>query len=369
MSWAIRPLFRWGALSVVAVVIAAWVGVGLPWHIPRQLARVDRVILAQASVLTTHPVTLAGHTQASRLPPGMVLAYFYGRGGGTGAVAMLRPYVSDLSGLIPDWYTIHADGTVTGQTDAALLRFAASHHLWTFALAQNMQGASVFGPLLSDPAAERRAIDSLLTLVEVNGYDGVNLDFEGIPPQDRRRFSAFVAQLASTFHRHGYYVTLSVPAETADAPNDPWTGAYDYRALGRSADLLMIMAYDEHTPSGPPGPVAATAWVKRVLAYAVRVVPPAKIILGVPGYGYDWSAAGSQALSYAQAEQLAAEHGVSPQAGGHFEYWASGQLHTVWFEDASTFLNKLKLAVGYELRGIALWRLGIEDPRIWGLLR
>lgn len=369
MNWAIRPLFRWGALSVATVVVAAWVGVGLPWTIPHQLARVDRVILAQASVLTTHPVTLAGHTQATRLPPGMVLGYFYDQGGGAAAVASLRPYVSDLSGLIPDWYTIHPDGTVTGRTDSAVLRFAAAHHLWTFALVQNMQGASVFGPLFEDPAAQERAVESLLALVEVNGYDGVNLDFEGIPPRDRSRFSAFVTRLAATFHRHGYYVTLSVPAETADAPQDGWTGAYDYRALGRSADLLVIMAYDEHTPSGPPGPVAAAAWVKSVLAYAVRVVPPEKIVLGVPGYGYDWSAAGNQALSYAEARQLAAEHGVASAAGGHFVYWAGGQLHTVWFEDASTFLNKLKLAVGYELRGIALWRLGIEDPRIWGLLR
>jgi spore germination protein len=369
MSWAIRPLFRWGVLSVAAVVVAAWLGVGFGGNIPHRLAGFDRLILAQASVLATHPVSLAGHTQASRLPPGMVLGYFYDPGGGTAAVALLRPYVSDLSGLILDWYTIRSDGTVTGETDSAVLRFAAAHHLWTFALVQNMDGASVFGPFFASPAAQARAVESLLALVEVNGYDGVNLDFEGIPPQDRARFTAFVGRLAETFHRHGYYVTLSVPAETADAPEDSWTGAYDYRALGRVADLLMIMAYDEHTPSGPPGPVAAAAWVKKVLAYAVRVVPPAKIVLGVPGYGYDWSAAGNQALTYAQAKQLAAEHGVSAAAGGHFVYWAGGALHTVWFEDASTFLNKLKLAVGYELRGIALWRLGIEDPRIWQLLR
>ncbi|MCL8209393.1 MAG: glycoside hydrolase [Actinomycetia bacterium] len=369
MSWAIRPLFRWGLASVLAVVVAAWLGVRLPGSLLGQVARLDRLILAEARVLTTHPVTLAGHTQASRLPPGMVLGYFYAPGGGTGAVSLLRPYVADLTGLIPDWYTIHADGTVTGQTDSAVLRFAAAHHLWTFALVQNMQGASVFAPLLTDPAAQTRALDSLLALVEVNGYDGVNLDFEGIPPADRAAFSAFVARLGAAFHRRGYYVTLSVPAETADAPADAWTGAYDYRALGRAADLLVIMAYDEHTPSGPPGPVAAAAWVQSVLAYAVRVVPPSKIVLGVPGYGYDWSAAGNQALSYAQAKELAAQHGVQGASGGHFVYWAGGALHTVWFEDASTFLSKLKLAVGYELRGIALWRLGIEDPRIWGLLR
>lgn len=367
-----RVLMRWTLVALLGALVAA---AGFAWlkeagsSLPGRLARLDRMILADASILTVHPISRSGHTSSSGLPPGMVLGYFYDSPNDPQAVNFLRPYLSVLTGIIPFWYKIQANGTVSGQTNPAVLQVAERHHLWTFALVRNMAGASVFTPLLASPAARAQAINNMLTLVEVNGFDGVNLDFEGILPSDRHAFTNFVAQLAKTFHAHGYYVTLSVPAETANEPGNGWTGAYDYRALGRYADLLMIMAYDQHNVNSAPGPVAANSWVQQVLAYAISVVSPQKIILGVPGYGYEWSPAGNQALSWAQAKQLASQHNQSANRQGHFIYWQAGQLHSVWFENTQTFLSKVKLVVGFELRGIALWRLGIEDPKIWNFLQ
>jgi spore germination protein YaaH len=284
-------------------------------------------------------------------------------------VAMLKHYLPVLTGIIPFWYQINAQGALTGSTDPAVLRLADQHHLWTFALVQNMAGQPVFGPLLNSPLARMRAVNNMLTLVESNGYDGVNLDWEGIGANERQQFNTFVRELANTFHRHGYYVTLSIPAETLDQPHNSWTGAYDYRSLGKSADLIMIMAYDQHYAGGAPGPIASPAWVKNVLHYAISVMPPSKIVLGIPGYGYDWSGTGpAAALTYSQAESLASQYGASPSSN-HFIYMQGGQLHSVWFENTQSLLSKINLVSGFELRGIALWRLGIEDPKIWDFLQ
>ncbi|AEJ38469.1 glycoside hydrolase family 18 [Sulfobacillus acidophilus TPY] len=330
----------------------------------------DRWLLrpAESGIAVSRPIRRMAPAPASGLPAGMVLGYFYDPGQTAGAFDMLRAYLPVLTGIIPFWYQINANGSLSGTTDPAVLQLAETHHLWTFALVENMAGQSVFGPLLASPTARRRAIDNMLTLVESNGYDGINLDWEGIAPSDRQAFSDFVEQLAIVFHRHGYYVTLSVPAETANQPTNSWTGAYDYRVLGHWADLLMVMAYDQHYAGGSPGPIASPGWVKQVLDYTISVVPPNKVILGIPGYGYDWSPSGpAVALTYQEAQALAKQYGAS--GSNHFVYVQNGQVHSVWFENTQSLLSKIQLVAGYELRGVALWRLGIEDPKVWNFLQ
>lgn len=335
----------------------------------------DRVLLKPAEVIVPGVPRLAEQRRAAvpansdGLPPGMVLGYFYDPGNTGNAVQMLQHYLPFLTGIIPFWYTVNADGTVAGQTNPAVLRLAEQHNLWTFALVENMAGQSIFGPLLQDSRARLRAIDNMLTLVEANGYDGINLDWEGIAPEERHAFTTFVQQLCAVFHRHGYYVTLSLPAETANQPQNSWTGAYNYVKLGQYADLIVVMAYDEHWAGGSPGPIASPVWVKRVLDYTIHVVAPQKVILGIPGYGYDWAGRqGAVALSYGQAQALAQEYGSAANTN-HFVYMQDGQVHSVWFENTTSLLNKIQLVSGYELRGIALWRLGIEDPKLWYFLQ
>lgn len=296
------------------------------------------------------------------LPVPMILGYYYNPGGGD--IGLAR-YAGILNGLVPFWYTIQADGSVTGAADPSVLNFAARHRMWLFALVQNMSGPLVYHRLLNDPLARQRALENLLGLCETYGYDGVNLDFEGIAPGDRRAFTNFVAALTRLLHANGYYVTLSVPAETADEPTNDWTGAYDYRALGRVADLLMIMAYDEHSSDSTAGPIAGPSWVERVLRYATSVVPPQKLVLGLPAYGYDWSPDGTLAISWQEWRALVAHYAPAAGASGHLEYWSGGVLHNVYYEDMKSFEASIRLAVGFDLRGIVLWRLGIENPSIW----
>ena len=49
-------------------------------------------------------------------------------------------------------------------------------------------------------------------------------------------------------------------------------------------------------------------------------------------------------------------------------YQAGGQRHEVWFLDAVTALNEARGVSDGGFRGIALWRLGAEDPDLWKVL-
>lgn len=335
----------------------------------------DRALLAGSHLPAPSPAAPrhlpapAAVVGSQGLPPGLVLGYLANSPTAPGAISFVKSYLPALNGLIAFWYTINSAGQVSGGTNTALLHWAGQHHLVTFALVRNNAGASVFTPLLASATARAAAIRNLLALVTTNGYTGVNLDWEGIAPQDRALFTAFVQQLTQAFHTHRKDVTLSIPAETQSDPTSGWTGAYNYPALGRAADLLMIMAYDQHNQNSGAGPVASPAWVQAVLKYAVSTMPLRKVVLGVPGYGYVWSSTGNQALTWSQAEALAHQYGQQmAAASGHFSYTAAGVTHTVYFENQATFLSQVAMATGLQLAGIALWRLGIEDPHIWNLL-
>jgi len=140
------------------------------------------------------------------------------------------------------------------------------------------------------------------------------------------------------------------------------------------ADFLVLMAYDQHTPSTPPGPVAGYDWVQAALDYAVGRVPPAKLLLGIPFYGREWdeTSRGDKAhsLAYKDLNPFLAD----PASEQHWDdlsrtTWVQRRdgetLRTAWFDDARSVREKLKLVQLDHLRGYAAWRLGVEDPEFW----
>ena len=112
--------------------------------------------------------------------------------------------------------------------------------------------------------------------------------------------------------------------------------------------------------------VAPLPSVRRVLDYAVTRIPPEKILLGFPNYGYDWTlpyAAGTtraQSISNVYAAELAAEVGAEIRFDESaqtpfFRYTQDGAVHEVWFEDARSCRAKFALVPEYGFRGVGYW--------------
>ncbi|MGE5552759.1 MAG: glycosyl hydrolase family 18 protein [Betaproteobacteria bacterium] len=283
-----------------------------------------------------------------------------------------------LTGIIPFLFTLESNGNVTGLHNRAALAAAKERGLTTLALVHNLSGpwfsSSVAHAALSNWVNRSRAVKSIANLVTTYGYDGVNIDLEAVPSYDRNALTSFMRDLSQALRPLGKLVTISVPAKTYDDRRSSWSGAYDYAALGQYVDLMMLMAYDEHYTKGPAGPIASSPWVDAVASYAASQVSPSKLILGLAGYGYDWSSTGSaKAVSYSDAIALAKRYGRTIQwhtgsQSPYFTYYRSGSQHTVWFESADSLAYKLKIVEQRGLRGVALWRLGFEDPRFWSVI-
>lgn len=291
----------------------------------------------------------------------------------------LQQHSDQMTGLIPWAFSLDATGNIVEQMDAAhlgyILNYAGEQKLKTLALISNYdQSVHKFSgklahSVLAEPKNRRRAVDNIYRLVTAWGLTGVNIDFEYVYPSDRPYYSQFLRELAARLQPAGYLVTVSIPAKTWDNSTSAWSGAYDYAAIGRVADLVMLMTYDQNYASGPPGPIASISWVDKVLAYAVTQIPRQKLIMGIAGYGYSWRAPGdAYPVTYKRAIDLAQQgSGVRWDSVSKTPYAYYGDRE-MWFENAASISYKLNLVSRYNIRGIALWRLGQEDPQMWQLI-
>lgn len=228
---------------------------------------------------------------------------------------------------------------------------------------------------LGVPENRSRLVGEVQRLIEDYGFDGVNVDIEAFYEGDGELLETFLDELAATIRPRGNLLTVSIPAKTDDEGN-AWSAPFNYRRIGQIADRVAIMTYDEHGYSSGPGPVASIGWVEDVVRYAITRIPRDKLLLGIPAYGFDWTEGRKHPryLSYKLAVDTAERAGVSigwdeKAKVPRFAYRDERGRHEVWFEDARSWQAKIDLVNEYDLAGIAIWRLGMEDPVGWEAIR
>jgi hypothetical protein len=115
-----------------------------------------------------------------------------------------------------------------------------------------------------------------LASLAAGGFDGVWLDYRGIPAEQRANLSVFVRLLAERFRAANIRLGVIVPpAVFSDGQWD--TGAYDWRVIGEAADYVQI-----NVPIAPLGYLGGgDASVEAMLRYAVGHVDRSKIVLGM----------------------------------------------------------------------------------------
>ncbi|MER2529263.1 MAG: glycosyltransferase [Candidatus Competibacter denitrificans] len=218
--------------------------------------------------------------------------------------------------------------------------------------------------MLAKPAARAHVIEQLTDYVERHQFAGVSIDFENIPAKAQPNFQRFIAELYAAFKPKNWSVSVNVPA------SDP---SFDYRKLTASADYLILMIYDEHWSTGTAGPIASLPWFAKALRQRQHDIPADKMIVAIGNYAYDWQAGGHPAeeRTYEEAVLIAKEsegviHLDRASLNPTFDYADDNDhIHHVWMLDAVSAFNQLVVIRSVQPRGIALWRMGSEDPALW----
>jgi spore germination protein len=142
--------------------------------------------------------------------------------------------------------------------------------------------------LVINSSLRKKLVNNIHSLLHQNDYKGVLIDFEGLQPEDRQHFNRFIKELAAKLHPSGMRVAIAVPPMQGDRFPE-YHAAYDYRTLGKHADIIFLMTYDWHWPGGHPGPIAPIGEIRQTVEYAISVIPKSKVWMGIPLYAYDWT--------------------------------------------------------------------------------
>ncbi len=326
--------------------------------------------LALSASLTVVSVGLAPAGIAEAAGSKVFLGYWAKWGDASRPDDSLRANLGRIDLFSPYWYTLRSDGTL-GSRESGHATISAMVQKAGQKVIPLINKSSSDAPLL-DSGVRRQAVQNIYQMLVDNGYDGVNIDFEGMDASTRWGVTAFMQELSAKLKPAGLLVTMAVPAKwSADDSVNSFAACFDFAALGAAVDYLVIMTYDQHAGWSGPGPVAGADWTDKVIRYATTVVPKEKILLGLAGYGYDWSSSGTAEVDAWNAPAKATSAGVDLQWDDtakvpHFTYWSSSGLrHDVWYENSDSVDFKIDQINRYGLGGAALWALGQEDSRFW----
>lgn len=141
------------------------------------------------------------------------------------------------------------------------------------------------------------------------------------------------------------------------------------------------MTYEWGYSYGPPLAVSPIDEVRKVVNFALSVMPANKILLGQNLYGYDWTLpyeeggdpaeaiSPQEAINRARINNAAIQYDSEAQAPFYTYTDAQGKEHEVWFEDARSIQAKFDMIKELNLRGISYWKLGLAFPQNWLLLQ
>lgn len=298
--------------------------------------------------------------------------------------------VSKIDYISVFWYRIDENGKLGSydgvDEDKSIIDFAHKNGVLVLALVANLNetGDGVWDfqrvdKVISTKQARSKHIEDLVALVEKNGFDGIDIDYESLRISQKENFTEFIKELSWALHARNKLLGVAIhPKTSEDNPlENNGSQAQDLQKIGRYADQLYFMTYLEHGAFGEPGPIGSLNWMEQVIAYGLTQVPYQKAYLGIGLMGAQWSRQNDGTFSAANSEMAfldvlstAKAHSLTPiwdekSKTPYLRFSTNGAENIIWFENAESIKLRLDLAEKYRVGGVAFWRLGEEDERIW----
>ncbi len=312
------------------------------------------------------------------------------------SLASLKKHYKDIDLLMPEQlHAVSPDGAITivdyevNQTVEASPQEAIARlkqdklHQWMrsstpplelpmMGLLNNYDGVTwrvkELAAMLANPTARHRLTTDVVTFAVQSKEAGIVVDFEEVPMKSQPHFRELIGELGPALHAVGLKLMIALPARDDE---------YDYAFFGRQTDAIILMNYDQHWLTSPPGPIAAQDWFSENLKQVLQVVPAQKIVVGIANYAYDWTEVHKGEPKHAEefSIQEALLHAYESETtvdfdpaslNPHYSYSDDrDRTHQVWFLDAVTAYNELRASERLGVQGTALWRFGSADTSLW----
>ena len=290
----------------------------------------------------------------------------------------LERHADQLTHVATDWFSLSGvEGKLVEEPADKARLLCVRKGLGFLPILRNLDGddwqpEAVEALARSTPQEKNLFFDKLISRLPP-GSTGLLVEWSSLDPTYKKEISQLVKELAEHLHSAGKELWFTVPTG-----ND--FDSFDLEVVTDAADRLLAALYDENSEPGDAGPLADRAWFEGWLKTMMVYGDPDQWVIGVGIYANDWRKDNHtvEALSFTDVMARAAQAQVKPELvdssddSPHFNYLEGSdqnQEHEVWFVDAISLFNERRTMAPYHPGGIALYRLGQEDPAIWDLLR
>ncbi len=232
--------------------------------------------------------------------------------------------------------------------------------------------SNAISSVLANEDVQQNLISNVINILETENFYGINIDIEYVYPSDKTAYNTFLRNITSQLRNRGFYVSSALAPKTSVNQRGILYESHDYAFNGRVMDSVTLMTYEWGYTYSSPQSVAPINQVRRVLDFGITQIPPEKIFLGVPNYGYDWTlphieGSAAKAVTIPYAINLASRYGATiqfdrPSQTPYFYYTDGNVRHVVWFEDARSVYSKMQLIAEYGLGGASYWNINSFYP-------
>lgn len=223
-------------------------------------------------------------------------------------------------------------------------------------------GSRNFSSAILNGAYRRVLVNKLVSLVDILGLDGIDVDYEeweggprGASQQDLKKRTALEA-----FYQE-LRVGIGKDKLMSAAVNAGWdTGGFgSYNCFNNTMhqylDFVSLMIYDETGPWSGTRTGAHSGW--DFFEHAVhhwlvnRQLPKEKLVVGVPFYGYKFSKKGyakdAEGISYKRILEM------YPEQDAHLK----DSIGLLYYDGMPTIQKKVEFVQEHELGGVMFWEI------------
>lgn len=294
---------------------------------------------------------------------------------GTNLVAL-----NHINVISPTWFSVIDDnGNISDFSSTEYVEQMHSKNISVWILVDDFNKDKDLTKVLKNEKARENLIKNLVDSTKKVGGDGINIDFEGISKENSLDFIQFLRELYIATRKEKLIVSTDnyVPMN--------YNKHYLRDQQNQVIDYFIIMGYDENTGgSKEAGSVSSYNFVKQGIENTLKDIPKNKIINGIPFYTRLWkeepkssvdaSGLSSEILSMNAQEKVLHDLGASPKwdedtKQNYVQAVKDGITYKMWMEDEKSISEKLNLIKEYDLAGYSAWKLGLEDEKVWEVLK
>ena len=288
--------------------------------------------------------------------------------------------IDGVNAVSPSFYELKKDGTIAKNINEASRKYiewahSNSYQVWPTLSNSFLNNLDAVSAMMQTFETRSKLIDNIVQALTESDVDGVNIDFENMYKEDKDKYSRFIIELTPRLRAVGKTVVVDV---TAPDGSDTWSQCYDRNTLGKVADYLVFIGYDQHNASSKEaGSVDSSDWVelniKKFLGQ--EGVSKDKLIVAMPFYTRLWRETNGKVKStVVNMKDIMIPYNLEKTWDDtakqyYIEYQKDGSTYKMWIEDATSISARIDLINKYGLKGAGFWEKDRETADIWAIVK